>query len=107
MAGPHLNCRCVMDPFEDDDNEPRIRVTFIGDTFFSVTRNDFLPEIMCDICKKPVETVIQDYDPITQCTIFKVHCHGDTDTCSFPDLSLYEHTRIVEAVAFKTKRLYK
>lgn len=64
-----------------------------------------LPTIVCAICNKPVDRVEVVPDFANDGTIWRVHCHGDKDTCEVPRHVDLSREALVTAVAFQTKRI--
>jgi hypothetical protein len=76
---------------------------------FAHVRNDDprCPVIICAICNKRVDSVELFRDEMKCCDVYKVRCHGDTDTCEIDDhfrMNAGPH-EIKEGRAFATKRI--
>ena len=63
-----------------------------------------IPQLMCDVCKKPVELVIWGDSPSGSARTFIVKCHGETEKCSLSYEELIEGS-VAPSVAFENKTL--
>lgn len=69
-----------------------------------------IPEVMCAVCKKPVDTIETRRDFNRQQTIFTVRCHGEKEEVAIDDKDFIDwgaNVKIEASFAFTTKLLEK
>ncbi len=63
-------------------------------------------QIRCAKCNKPVDKVVREQSFECDTVVYKVWCHGDTDTCELTHMILEEMVGELEpGYAFTTERL--
>jgi len=61
-------------------------------------------QIICFKCKRPVEALEVQYDPVRCTTVFTAHCHGEVDWCVVDDEVVCLADRIEPGIAFSPKK---
>ncbi len=61
--------------------------------------------IICNICNKPVDEILQQENYERAVKMFRVTCHGDRDYCELSQEDIFDSHDIRGARAFMTKRL--
>lgn len=51
------------------------------------------PTVVCDICDRPVDKLVQYEEPDTRAIVLRAHCHGEMDEMRLTPYDLVKMTR--------------
>ena len=60
---------------------------------------------VCDVCNKPTEEVMTEFDHFTNERIFVARCHGKIDRCRIPQDLLENLDDIVDIRVFRSEKI--
>ena len=64
-----------------------------------------VPRPICAVCKKPVDDIVQSYDPLKRGWLFSAFCHGSIDQTFVDEISFHLSREILQGVAFEKQSL--